>query len=628
MRNAVGLAIHDAVRRLLQAEGNAARPSAVRSAAVETLASIQDWEGCLIALSDPVPHIRMRAADHLVDFDPAYVRVAELGDPALESRFLRKLQELKIREHKGPVGAHYHLPSVWLGRLEALFASKDETIRRQVIDLFSERREKIPQELGTPFACKALQDPSTEIREIAADALGGFGAWDDLLAAWDDVVRVRPDLAIEAAALGDRVGRIESLRSHPDSEVREAAEECLFDRAEPKEIPSFLSSPFPAIRMSALDRLFEARDLPGFAPALGDEKMDIAETAYERFARISGEVNEKLHALIPEDAAFASLDVAQRRAIAEALIPWLRSRGNSIWLGRALERLKELHKESARYEDLRDSGRFSVSVLDNILGGVRHIQEDATRLLCAALPDPQAIEILVSSDDIRADIAAEAFGRLRLAEPLKRLAARLQADPEAERLGGEILEALARAGESRFVRDYIASQPDPWQPDFLHLSAAIKASGDAGPEGPLPFLELLSRFPEKAKEAQDLVTAFRTAGSAEGVRRVLAELPSPPVYVAFDALIALGDLEPVFQQALEGEFWYEAASALRNATGGWFGYFGPDWVEAVPPPKYGILGFAMSGRVHVLDPQACREAVDAWRKALEKRASEKRSETP
>jgi len=157
------------------------------------------------------------------------------------------------------------------------------------------------------------------------------------------------------------------------------------------------------------------------------------------------------------------------------------------------------------------------------------------------------------------------------------------------------------------------------------------------PDGPSAFFDFVARYPERQKETSALVEAFKTCRSAEGLKRCLRDLPAPPAREILDALLAIGEPEPVLEEALEGEFWHEAAAALHDATGDWFGYYGKEWKEPSAPQKSGfqsvLLPAAAPGatpgartpprapgmRLQVavpVDPAWRRAAVEAWRAAL------------
>jgi hypothetical protein len=187
-----------------------------------------------------------------------------------------------------------------------------------------------------------------------------------------------------------------------------------------------------------------------------------------------------------------------------------------------------------------------------------------------------------------------------------------------------VLEALVRMGEMenafKYMKEHVRRHG--FHESCDHYDDVIRAAAAEGPEGPMLLLEFFASYPDRDEETRALVDAFRACSSADGLKRALAELPEPPVSQILAALIGIGEIEPVLEEALAGEFWYEAASVLRLFTGTWQGYFGSDWTRAEAPEKTGFFLVNLAERqarstaAHRI-PSADREAaVRAWRAAL------------
>lgn len=646
----------DAVRRLLESNGdNTRRPPSVRRAALDLLARAGDHEGCLLALRDPLPRLRLRAARAASDTDKAYTEAVLLEDVLLERYLVEHLA--KTEWPASQLEEDRRVRAAWVRRLGSLCGSRSGEIRRKAFDLLSKRSTRIPADMGLPLALRALEDETPAVRRIAFELLRHYEEWEPLLGAWDELLQLEPgpDIALEAAVALDRIDLLRALREHSSPEIRFGAARAIFERAGAGEIASFLSDPEARVRLAAVEKLAQAHDLEALAPALADPEPSVAKRTHEALSGFSEEVQAALDSTGAREEAFEGLPVDRRKEIAAAVGRWLEEKGKTVWIGRGkdfLERARQL-RESDFYRNYRGSPQEQRKRVE-LDGQYRKLCHQGTEILTAALPDAAALEILLTNPHARREAAATAFVREGLKDALRRL---FEKQKEEQEVDGVVLEGLAKlklheelrtyAEETRDIRTFpllanlgggklalrllkeslrSAHRPDHGLDDEL-----IKVSAELGPQGPLVLLDLLAKEPFHEKEKKLLIDALKRCRSSEGLQRALLELPEPPAREIFDALLEIGAPGVVLDEAREGEFWYEAASALRAATGKWFGYFTAAWTEAEPPPKAGLLrvtipeetrdgrGRRLAEVEFLVDPDTRRAAVEAWRRALKHR---------
>jgi tetratricopeptide (TPR) repeat protein len=599
----------EALRRLLAVEeGSPVRPTALREAALAPLVKLGDVTGLLVALRDPLPRIRLLAAEALKGEDQAYRVAVEAKDLLLQRHLMAKMD---------PMSA---------GKLEILYGSTFEEIRGRVIEAIGTAVKAGHPSQGqfVALAAKALRDPAAKIRKMVMGILQDGKAWDPLIAEWDRVAAELPWIALEAAQALERKDLLEALWKGTGAEIAAAAAAKVLELSEtPEELISFLSGPATTVlKIEAVRRIAGMNHLPGLARMLVESEPAIAAEAVKHLHGFSAELREVLRPFLPAGETWASdfgaLHLEKRREASVAVARWAEAKGKAALIGRAKELLSEE-------------------------------REAAEEMLIAALPEPEAVEMLASGK-FRPDRAAYALAGKKLREPLLRVARVLEKAILEGKQGDEdlldieeveaVLKSLARVGEGKAAANWIGKLLASGRARFQErkegiagaqvnvrrlgenwsFAPVVLTSAEAGPEGPLPFLDLLSKLPGRDAEAKALIEALKRARSAEGLRRALAELPQPPAREIFDALIAIGEPEPVLAEALQGTFWLEAASALRAATGDWFGYLGPGWTaQAAEKAGPGSVKEPGKAEVRFLDPAARKAAVEAWREALEKK---------
>jgi hypothetical protein len=491
------------------------------------------------------------------------------------------------------------------------------------------------------------------------DLLGRYGQWQALLPIWEELRRDKPALALEVAAGLDRIDLIRSFRDHPDPEARAAAVRTLLERGKTADAAQFLGDHASGIREQVARGLAKAHDLKALSPVLADENAKLARIAYDALAGFSDEVKAALESFGARGKGFEDLDVSKRKEIAKSVAGWLEEKGDAVWIGKAKAFLKMAAVTSVRRNEFA---------------------RQATEILVSVLPTPEAVELLVTDPHVDVNLAAAAFCQKGLVEPLKRLFADLmKVDKDDRGVTKEILDALIRCGlrdELKAYAESLACRPADdvsYHYDLFaaalvgvvelgDLPAAIQclekqgrisgyernypgvvlASAKKCPDGPAAFFDFVARHPERKSETSALVEAFEACGSAEGLKRCLRDFPAPPAREILDALLAIGEPEPVLEEALEGEFWHEAAAALHDATGDWFGYYGKEWKEPSAPQKSGFLSVLLPAaapgatpgartpprapgmRLQVavpVDPAWRRAAVESWRAALKSKKS-------
>ncbi len=658
--------LRSAVQRILAAAGEQQYPPAIRSVAFDILAAMNDGSYLMAALHDPLPRLRLKAVEHLHNYDPAYVRAAELGDLRVQRQFVAALiaegnSEKRTKRNIFAERITYGVPpdpSVWVSRIEALLKSKHEEIRQSLLRLLHEKREWVGPALAMPLLRRGVKDPSQHIRKTAADLLAQYEQWEALLSMWDELAKSNPGLALQTANNLDRLDLVRTFLKHPQEQVRGWAHGILFERAKPEEVPSFLTNPHAEIRRYAAERLAREGEFHELARALGDTNTDIAAYAYETLAGFSTELKNAFSPRgVTTPQGFARLPVEKRTEIAEELRILLQKRGVQIQIGRGKELL-------ATADELRRHPGFKeAKEAADLQKKVRELEAAAVRCLVTALPDPRAVEVLVADPRIEPDAAARALVKSDMKEAFLKLwnlrgkngevseaflngLVTFSAISELRQLAGEplaggavhpsLLVALARSGEARLAARHVENQYGRYgqRPEARFrqrwIRKMIAASAEHGTDGPLPFLELLSMRPElRDKETIDnLVAAVKKTRSAPNLLVILDKLPNPPAQEVFAALIAIGQPESVLEQALNGPFWLEAASALHEATGRWYGYFGHDYESPAAPKPAGLFLITRTDRRASLErPRPVtfnnrRHAVEAWREALNQLHSE------
>jgi HEAT repeat protein len=655
--HAAAATLKDSVHRILAATNEKQYSPELRSVAFGLLAETGDESSLLIALEDPLPRLRLKAADRLQNYDPAYARAVELGDLRVQRQFFAALVAESVREKRTGVDRQFRQrytygvppsPAVWVSRIEALFGSEHEEIRRSLLRLLKEKRGSVGAVLAMPILRCAIKDPSAQVRKAATDLLVHYDEWETLLSVWDELVSDNPGLAIDTAHRLDRLDLVRTFLNHPQEEVQRKAHEVIWDRAGPEDAPAFLTNPHAGIRFGAAETLASQGRFHELARALSDPNAEVAAFAYRTLTEFSTELKNAfgpISAKTPEE--FTELPVEQRAKIAEELRTLTKKRGPEIRIGRGKELL-------ATADELTRQPGFKEN--RDLRHKARKLRLAAVTCLTTAFPHASAVETLIADPRIEPDMAAEAFMKSGMKEAFKRLwrhrnkdeevsdallnglvlfgaiseLKQLAGDPEP---GGKVdyrfLRALARSGEGRLAARHVENQYTRNGADATSryrascVRSVIEASAEGGADGPIPFLELLSSHPELRDEGtvKCLMAAVKKSRSASNLLKVLDELPEPPAQYIFRALIELGQPETVLEQALTGPFWLEAATALHDATGRWNGYFGPDDEEPEAPTHAGLFlieyedeeGSVARQRVLFNDR---RKAVEAWRQTL------------
>jgi HEAT repeat protein len=569
----------------------AENPPEVRMAALETLVKMKDLESCLPALDDPVARIRLRAAEFLYSMEAAHLQAAKSGDLLVQRKLIQSLMENK------------QLQTYW-NCLPAYFDSRFPEIRALAAETLMHQKE-VPRSVGLPLAQKAVADPAPGVsKEWAFDLLISYEAWTPIIERWDDFVKVNPKRAIEVTRKLKRQDLLRALISpkaavvsSEDQGTEMEAARVLIELSGTEGPTAYLSDPLPMVRLAAVKQLVKEQDLKSLARALTDQDPAVAQAAFAALSGFSEELKGSLDDLGALPEGFKALEIGKRREISEAIGKRIEEKGKAIWIGKAKELLREASGPKRRGDTLESRRALALRV-------------SAVQLLVAALPEPEALEILVTNQDLDVAQTASALGKLRLREPLLRIAERFEKNQGA--LPQEVLENLVLAGETAYVFRWMRDHLNP----KFDYGPVVLASAEAGPEGPLPFLDFLKAIPDRPSDCLALVMALKKVHSTSGLLRAVNELPQPPVIPAFKALIEIGSPEPVLEQALQGPFWFEAARALHDATGQWFDYYGP-LSGGSNLAKVGSLSVSFDGTVNLpLDPQHRQSAVAAWRKAL------------
>lgn len=289
--------------------------------------------------------------------------------------------------------------------------------------------ESCPTPEGIAYLVRALSAPESEIKKVAAEALGHLGkreATPHLLPLLtDEQESIHRTAALAIARIGDIEFLIQTLQDE-HATIRDAAVEALVEIGKHRALPDLtplLHSEKPYVRRVAIDILQQIggnQAIPFLLEAISDPDKEIRLTAVEAFGHIEDTPDPASQALIISGLTCAIDD-------AELLVRWAAARAlGRIHSAETIPVILQAIRKNANYVGRALTGAFQ-----------QIITPAQIPFLIETLNDP--------SPQIR-QTAAEAIGRFRASEAIPGLIGLLQA-PEASvrRTAAEALGAIGNA---------------------------------------------------------------------------------------------------------------------------------------------------------------------------------------
>jgi HEAT repeat protein len=445
----------EVIDRLVRALGDPAWWVRMRS--VEALEQIGSRaEGpLLVALDDPDPEIRIRAA----------VGLERLGVPGtfvdMIQRGERLPEAMETLVKFATAGARELLAELLLHQAHEVRSAVVSAIRRAA------RRDLAPELIAT-----ARHDAEPVLRAAAFEALGALGAPEAVPAALDGLSD--PDEAVRTAAIvvlgtlggPDAVERLRGRTADPDRGVRAAAARALglLRAAEAgPDLLRLLADPEPSVREAAARGATDAglaALAPGLTELLGDASLEVRHAAVVGLGRL-GDVG----AVPPLMHAFDGADSAMREAIVEAV--------GRLDVGRVeelMDTLVERHDTAAKLGAIRTLAGLPSPAAAVALERLRQDAEPAVRAAAVAalgraggVSAPAAVAAALHDPDEAVRAAAlDAAGRLGLEDEGPDVLDVLQGDPSPlVRERAALAVGLLRVPGGETALSTVCHRPEP-----------------------------------------------------------------------------------------------------------------------------------------------------------------------